>query len=102
MADGTISIYPAEITAQAPTFATESTDLETALSTLQSTLAGLGSPWGADKQGAEFSAAYHPPHDAVIKAVGTLVQGLASIHEGLTAHAANHADADAYSAGKLR
>lgn len=96
-----ISIHPGEITAQAPTFATGSDALAKALHQLQSSLAGLGTPWGADKQGTQFGTAYTPERDAVLKALGTLVTGLNSINEGLTAHAANHVRTDAHNAGNF-
>lgn len=95
-ASGEISIHPDEITAQAPTFATESDALSNALHRLQSSLDGLGQPWGQDKQGNQFGSAYTPQRDAVLKALGTLVTGLNSIHEGLSSHAANHAETDAH------
>ncbi|MFF3518675.1 WXG100 family type VII secretion target [Streptomyces sp. NPDC002573] len=100
-ASGDISIHPDEITAQAPTFAAGSDDLTNALRQLQSSLDGLGTPWGSDKQGAQFGAAYSPQRDAVLKALGILVAGLNSIHEGLTTHAANHTETDAHNAAIL-
>ena len=101
-ASGVISIHPAEIQAQAPVFGRESDQLAQALATLQRSLAALGEPWGGDKQGTEFAAAYTPQHDSIVKAIGVLVQGLESIHDGLNVNVANHVDGDAHIAGTIR
>lgn len=99
---GQFTINPAEINGEAPKFSTASTDLQTALTTLNRSLAALGSPWGDDSQGAAFGKAYSPQQTAITKSLAVLVQGLESIHEGLAAHADNHAGTDAHLASKLR
>jgi uncharacterized protein YukE len=96
------SVYPEDMQAVAPTFSRQSTNLQDALNTLNRTLDGLGSPWGSDKQGHQFGAAYTPQHDSLVKAIGVLVQGLESIHDGLSAHANNHARADEHSSGSFK
>jgi uncharacterized protein YukE len=101
-ASGEISIHPDQIHAQAPAFATASSELQTALATLTTALSGLGAPWGGDDQGREFAKAYTPQHDALIKSFGTLVEGLASINDGLAAHASNHQVTDQHNASRLR
>ncbi|MBC3843625.1 hypothetical protein GXW82_35680 [Streptacidiphilus sp. 4-A2] len=101
-ASGQFTIHPDEIQKVAPQFSTASGDLKAALSTLEHSLAALGSPWGDDSQGAEFGKAYSPQQAAILKSLGVLVQGLASIDEGLSAHASNHAGTDAAIAAKLR
>jgi WXG100 family type VII secretion target len=104
MADNTgqFTINPAEIQKVAPQFSSASSELQAALTTLEHTLAALGAPWGDDKQGAAFGAAYSPQQKAITTSLGVLVKGLASIDEGLSAHAANHADTDAHTAATMR
>jgi WXG100 family type VII secretion target len=99
---GQFTINPDEINGEAPKFSTASADLQTALTTLNHSLAALGSPWGDDSQGTAFGRAYSPQQAAITKALAVLVQGLASIHEGLAAHADNHAGTDAHIASQLR
>jgi uncharacterized protein YukE len=86
----------------APQFATQSARLDKALGALKDTLDGLGAPWGDDKQGKQFGHAYTPQRDTIIKAVGILVEGLGSIHDGLSAHADNHTDADRHNANAFK
>ncbi|MER6303774.1 WXG100 family type VII secretion target [Kitasatospora sp. NPDC001539] len=87
-------IRPGDLKDAAPTFEAQSKALKDALDKLRKALAEAGSPWGSDKQGNEFAAAYNPPHDHVLSALDVLVQGLDSINTGLHAHADNHTDAD--------
>ncbi|MFI6847129.1 WXG100 family type VII secretion target [Kitasatospora sp. NPDC050467] len=100
MADGPaaggpgFNVRPQDLKTAAPAFAKQSQDLKTALDKLKHSLADAGSPWGDDKQGKEFAQAYQGPHDHVLSALDVLVKGLASIHDGLVAHADNHLDAD--------
>jgi len=91
---GQFSIHPEDIRAVAPTFSRESANLQEALSTLRQTLDGLGAPWGDDKQGRQFGHAYTPQRDALVNAIGVLVRGLESIHDGLSAHVDNHLQGD--------
>lgn len=100
-AGGGFSINPAEVQSVAPQFTTASTDLQTALTKLTSALGGLGAPWGGDAQGEQFGNAYAPQHDALTKSFGVLVTGLASIHEGLSAHADNHSGNDTHTAAAI-
>ncbi len=51
-------------------------------------------PWGGDKQGKQFGDAYTPQHDALVRAIRVLVQGMESIHDGLSAHVDNHVAGD--------
>lgn len=95
------SIHPADVLAAAPNFTTQSDKLKEAVTNLEGTLTGLGSPWGADDQGKKFADAYTPQHTALVKSLGVLVQGLASVHLGLEAMAGNHQGADAAAAAGL-
>ncbi|MFE6056196.1 WXG100 family type VII secretion target [Kitasatospora sp. NPDC056446] len=92
----TFKISPGDLKAAAPTFEAQSKALKEALDTLKRGLTAAGSPWGGDKQGNEFAQAYNGPHDKVLSALDTLVTGLASIHDGLVAHADNHTGADSH------
>jgi uncharacterized protein YukE len=100
-AGDSFSINPAEVQSVAPQFSTASTDLQTALTQLTTALGALGAPWGNDTQGEQFGNAYTPQHDALIKSFGVLVTGLASIHDGLSAHADNHSGADAHATAAI-
>ncbi|MCX4748163.1 WXG100 family type VII secretion target [Kitasatospora sp. NBC_01287] len=100
-AGGGFSVHPDEILAAAPQFTSDSENIKAAVANLESTLGRIGSPWGADKQGKAFAAAYTPQHTQLIQSMGVLVQGLASIHLGLEAMAGNHQGADTASAAGL-
>ncbi|GAA1959335.1 WXG100 family type VII secretion target [Kitasatospora viridis] len=96
-----ISIHPDEVLAAAPTFTTQSQRLDSAITNLTSALQGLGSPWGADDPGKKFGAAYTPQRDQLLKSLGVLVKGLASVHLGLEAMAGNHQGNDTAVAATL-
>ncbi|MCX4747619.1 hypothetical protein OG455_19205 [Kitasatospora sp. NBC_01287] len=96
------SVHPADILTAAPDFTTQSDRLGSAVTNLESTLKDLGSPWGADDQGKKFGDAYDPRHTALVKSLGVLVQGMASIHLGLEAMAGNHQGTDTTAATSLK
>ncbi|GAA1966569.1 WXG100 family type VII secretion target [Kitasatospora viridis] len=96
------SVHPADILTAAPDFTTQSDRLKSAVTNLESTLKGLGSPWGADDQGKKFGDAYNPQHTALVKSLGVLVQGLASVHLGLESMAGNHQGADTTAATSMK
>ncbi|MDT0455535.1 WXG100 family type VII secretion target [Streptomyces sp. DSM 41527] len=100
--NGQFSVHPEDMKSVAPTFGTQSAHLNEALGTLKHTLDGLGAPWGEDKQGKQFAHSYAPQRDAILEALGVLVKGLDSIHDGLTHHADNHAEGDRHAAGHFR
>ncbi|MFK4222817.1 hypothetical protein [Streptomyces sp. NPDC019890] len=98
--DGTVlEIHTADIKLTAPVFHTQAQNLSTALTTLVTTLDGLGAPWGDDEQGKKFYDAYHPQQKAIERAAGTLVLGLTSIHEAMADMADGHVDNDELIAG---
>ena len=68
---------------------TASTDLSSALTRLQGTLAGLGNFWGDDDQGAKFAEVYKPRATQVADASGNVSHGLSTIGDGLGAMADN-------------
>ncbi|MEU3776092.1 hypothetical protein AB0F11_23325 [Streptomyces sp. NPDC032472] len=94
-----LDIKTADIKSTAPVFHTQGKNLSTALTTLVTTLDGLGAPWGDDEQGKSFGDAYRPQQRAIEKAAGTLVLGLISIHEAMTDMADGHVDNDELIAG---
>ncbi|TQK45051.1 hypothetical protein FBY35_6592 [Streptomyces sp. SLBN-118] len=55
-----LEIHTTDIKLTAPVFQTQAQNLSTALTTLVTTLDGLGAPWGDDEQGKSFYDAYHP------------------------------------------
>ncbi|MGW3042923.1 WXG100 family type VII secretion target [Kitasatospora sp. NPDC001159] len=87
-------LRPGDLKDAAPTFETQSKALKDALDKLKKSLAEDGAPWGSDKQGNEFAAAYNTPHDHVLSGLDVLVKGINSINEGLHAHADNHTGTD--------
>ncbi|CAG7640659.1 hypothetical protein [Actinacidiphila bryophytorum] len=78
-----LSIRTADLKAAAPIFQQQAVSLGTALTTLVTTLDGLGAPWGDDDQGTQFSDAYKPQQTNIEGAAGILVLGLTSIHEAM-------------------
>jgi uncharacterized protein YukE len=78
-----LHIRAADLKRAAPDFHEGAKNLSTALTTLVSTLDGLGKPWGDDKQGKEFGDAYSPLQKKIESAAGTLVLGLVSVHQAL-------------------
>ncbi|MCD0483387.1 WXG100 family type VII secretion target [Streptacidiphilus sp. ASG 303] len=99
---GEFSIHPADLRTAAPRFAAESERLKAAASALEGALARLGSPWGDDDQGRKFADAYNPRHEQLRKTTGVLVEGLASIKDGLLAVADNHTETDRSNADGMR
>ncbi|MFE3996803.1 hypothetical protein ACFXPW_34715 [Streptomyces goshikiensis] len=94
-----LDIKTADIKSTAPIFHTQGKNLSTALTTLVTTLDGLGSPWGDDEQGKAFGDAYRPQQKAIEKAAGTLVLGLVSIHEAMADMSDGHVDNEDLIAG---
>lgn len=78
-----LGIQVPELKLAAPVFGTQSRKLSTALTTLITTLDGLGSPWGDAPSGKKFEEKYLPYQRSVESAAGVLVLGLVSIHEAL-------------------
>ncbi|MGP4001326.1 WXG100 family type VII secretion target [Streptomyces sp. 8N706] len=78
----------------APVFYRQSETLRIAAKTLQTKLDSLGSPWGGDEQGNQFRDAYVPNRASIEKAVGILVEGLASIHDAMKDMADGHIEND--------
>jgi hypothetical protein len=94
-----LEIHTADIKLTAPVFHEQAKNLSKALTTLVTTLDGLGAPWGDDEQGKSFYDAYHPQQKAIERAAGTLVLGLTSIHEAMADMADGHVDNDELIAG---
>ncbi|MFG2596396.1 hypothetical protein [Streptomyces sp. NPDC048462] len=97
-----LDIKTADIKATAPVFHTQGKNLSTALTTLVTTLDGLGAPWGDDEQGKKFGDAYSLQQKAVERAAGILVLGLVSIHEALADMADGHVDHDELISGMFK
>ncbi|WP_393084863.1 hypothetical protein [Streptomyces sp. LN704] len=94
-----LHIRTADLKRAAPDFQEGAKNLGKALTTLVTTLDGLGRPWGDDKQGTEFGDSYSPLQKKIESAAGTLVLGLVSIHEAMDDLADGHADNDQLIAG---
>ncbi|MFE9413015.1 hypothetical protein ACFYN0_30110 [Streptomyces sp. NPDC006704] len=89
-----LQIRTTDIKSAAPVFQEQGKNLSKALTTLISTLDGLGKPWGEDKQGKEFEDVYAPVQKKIESATGILVLGLTSIHEALVDLSDGHVDND--------
>ncbi|MEU9098036.1 hypothetical protein [Streptomyces sp. NPDC048361] len=89
-----LQIRTADIKSAAPVFQEQAKNLSEALTTLITTLDGLGKPWGEDKQGKEFEDVYAPVQKKIESATGILVLGLTSIHEALVDLSDGHVDND--------
>ncbi|MER5406740.1 hypothetical protein [Streptomyces sp. NPDC002769] len=94
-----LHIRTADLKRAAPDFQEGAKNLSKALTTLVTTLDGLGKPWGDDEQGNEFGDSYSPLQKKIESAAGTLVLGLVSIHEAMDDLADGHADNDQLIAG---
>jgi uncharacterized protein YukE len=85
-----LDISTDDLKSTAPAFHTQSEALRHAAAKLQSTLDSLGSPWGGDEQGKAFHDAYAPHVVSIAKTTAILIEGLASIHDGLHDMADGH------------
>ncbi|MFF2994195.1 hypothetical protein ACFVTC_06370 [Streptomyces sp. NPDC057950] len=94
-----LHIRTADLKRAAPDFQEGAKNLGKALTTLVTTLDGLGKPWGDDKQGSECGDSYSPLQKRIESAAGTLVLGLVSIHEAMDDLADGHVDNDQLIAG---
>ncbi|MEU5428766.1 hypothetical protein AB0H73_24700 [Streptomyces olivoreticuli] len=97
--DKVLDIKTADLKSSAPVFHEQSRKLSEALTTLVSTLDGLGKPWGQDDGVKQFEAGYTAQQKAIESATGTLVLGLVSIHEALVDMSDGHVDNDELIAG---
>ncbi|MEU3190851.1 hypothetical protein ABZ686_09455 [Streptomyces sp. NPDC006992] len=88
-----LGIAVPELKLAAPVFGKQSKKLSRALTTLVTTLDGLGEPWG-DDAGAQFEEKYKANQRALESAAGTLVLGLVSIHEAIDDLKDGHVDND--------
>jgi hypothetical protein len=87
-----LDIKISDVKAAAPAFHTQAQNLSKALTTLITTLDGLGKPWGEDEQGKEFGEKYSPNQRTIERSAGILVLGLTSIHEALVDMSDGHVD----------
>ncbi|WNI31212.1 hypothetical protein [Streptomyces sp. ITFR-6] len=87
-----LRISTADIKSAAPVFKEQAKNLSAALTTLVTTLDGLGKPWGDDEQGQAFEDVYTPQQKKIESAAGVLVLGLTSIHEALVDLSDGHVD----------
>ncbi|MFE9389075.1 hypothetical protein [Streptomyces sp. NPDC006784] len=78
-----LGIEVPELKLAAPVFGKQSRKLSRALTTLITTLDGLGEPWGDDPTGENFAKDYKSYQRSLEEAAGVLVLGLVSIHEAL-------------------
>ncbi|MGW5020205.1 hypothetical protein [Streptomyces cacaoi] len=83
-----------ELKLAAPVFGKQSRKLSRSLTTLITTLDGLGEPWGDAPAGQKFAEQYKPYQRSIEAAAGTLVLGLVSIHEALDDMKDGHVDND--------
>ena len=83
-----------EIKLAAPVFGEQSRKLSRALTTLITTLDGLGEPWGDAPSGEKFAEAYKPNQKNIERAAGVLTLGLVSVHEALDDMKDGHVDND--------
>ncbi|MFE0875082.1 WXG100 family type VII secretion target [Streptomyces smyrnaeus] len=81
-----------ELKLAAPVFGKQSRKLSRALTTLITTLDGLGEPWGDDPTGENFAKDYKSSQRSIEQAAGVLVLGLVSIHEALDDMKDGHVD----------
>ncbi|NSC23544.1 hypothetical protein FM076_21275 [Streptomyces albus subsp. chlorinus] len=88
-----LGIAVPELKVAAPAFGKQGKKLSGALTTLVTTLDGLGKPWGKDA-GSQFEEKYTSNQRAVERAAGTLVLGLVSIHEAMDDLKDGHVDND--------
>ncbi len=89
-----LGIAVPELKLAAPVFSKQSRKLSRALTTLITTLDGLGTPWGDDPSGKNFAEKYEPSQRSIERATGVLVLGLVSIHEALDDMKDGHLDND--------
>ncbi|WP_369201119.1 hypothetical protein [Streptomyces sp. PU-14G] len=87
-----LGIEVPELKLAAPVFGKQSKKLSRALTTLITTLDGLGEPWGDDPVGENFAKDYKPYQRSLEEAAGVLVLGLVSIHEALDDMKDGHVD----------
>lgn len=92
-----LDVRPETLPTAGAAFVRESPALQDALNRLRSTLDGLGEPWGDDEPGTSFGREYKPNAQALMNALGTLVEGLATTGEGLGRMGANYDGSDAAS-----
>jgi uncharacterized protein YukE len=92
-----LDVRPETLRSAGAAFVRESPALADALERLRSTLDGLGEPWGDDDPGTSFGKGYKPNAEALINALGTLVQGFATTGEGLGRMGSNYDGSDAAS-----
>ncbi|MYU47636.1 hypothetical protein GTV15_05885 [Streptomyces sp. SID7803] len=98
-----LDIKTADIKATAPVFHTQGQNLSKALTTLVTTLDGLGKPWGRRRAGQAVRRRLQPPQQTLIeKAAGTLVLGLVSIHEAMADMSDGHVDNDELISGMFK
>ncbi|WP_326687773.1 hypothetical protein OIE63_11825 [Streptomyces sp. NBC_01795] len=81
-----------ELKLAAPVFGEQSKKLSRALTTLVTTLDGLGKPWGEDEAGAKFEKKYQKNQKSIESTTGVLVLGLVSIHEAIDDMKDGHVD----------
>ncbi|MFI1968096.1 hypothetical protein [Streptomyces cinnamoneus] len=89
-----LDIKAEDLKSSAPTFSEQSGKLREALTTLTTTLDGLGAPWGEDEQGKQFAKGYTPARKKIENATKILIGGLASIHEAMADMSDGHVDND--------
>ncbi|RCG15089.1 hypothetical protein DQ392_25880 [Streptomyces reniochalinae] len=87
-----LGIQVPELKLAAPVFGEQSRKLSRALTTLITTLDGLGDPWGDDPSGKNFAKDYQANQRAIEGSAGILVLGLVSIHEALDDMKDGHVD----------
>ncbi|MEU5835240.1 hypothetical protein ABZ820_16400 [Streptomyces diacarni] len=87
-----LGIQVPELKLAAPVFGEQSRKLSRALTTLITTLDGLGEPWGDDPSGKNFAKDYQANQRSIEGSAGILVLGLVSIHEALDDMKDGHVD----------
>jgi uncharacterized protein YukE len=89
-----LDVRPETLRAAGAAFVRESPALKDAVERLRSTLDGLGEPWGDDDPGASFGKGYKPNAQALMNALGALVEGLDTTGKGLGRMGGNYDGSD--------
>ncbi|MET8697466.1 hypothetical protein ACFVUH_07360 [Kitasatospora sp. NPDC058032] len=91
---GEFVIKPWELHGEGREFERISADFGKAATALEQGLAALGSPWGGDKPGSGFAAAYREAHGGLLGGLRGLAGRLGTVGAGLHGMAERTADTD--------
>ncbi|MEU1504851.1 hypothetical protein [Kitasatospora sp. NPDC005748] len=91
---GTFALKPWELHGEGREFEKISEDFGKAVSTLEQSLAALGSPWGQDRPGSGFAAAYKDARGGLLGGLRGLAGQLGQVGSGLHTMAERTVDAE--------